>query len=619
MKRQPNGVNLDEGLALETEEEMGLFFVDALPDVLIRLVEWFNSVDRESMLFGGQIGMGKSTLLNALSLREKLVPDFHFTFDRKPLKYDPGGFWGYMLAELVTEARKRGLGIPGGFTPEDLLDTEGLGWPDVCTRLTTTPQTAEENDELAATAMRIADRVEIVASQCRGLLKLIEDDCGRPLRLLAEGVDKFPVGSTDLIALRPVLNVLAEFKTLFEVNAVHLFGRRGRWQENPRICVPPFGDSDIEALLEKRLGLYCEQRRTVLPALVGFSGGNPRQALRLLVAYDHARGANRLSITDAVGQACRQVRSDYLYLPFEVLPDEILATVQRDGFIRTGIVVGAGPRTEAGDAIHKNWIVLGSEPGDNDHWPAILNPLLQGAVVSTQSLPDSPEMAALKRWAKMHDISPYGVDFNTSCASSVEVWNEISSSTSGMDVLNITELLDTIAASLFLTTRQDRVLIAYRDADVMATARDYFIGKANEMGYFPSKTVDLGTTPAERGGLMLLGALKDERVIYNVILPRGPDRRLLQDLDRRRDAFATFEMLWWVHVDDLPSCLQQWTQLRQLMSVYLLEDELLGSLSPKDLQGDLDYLAILEKSEGVSEAEARLKHVLNVVRERRLE
>jgi len=94
-------------------------------------------------------------------------------------------------------------------------------------------------------------------------------------------------------------------------------------------------------------------------------------------------------------------------------------------------------------------------------------------------------------------------------------------------------------------------------------------------------------------------------------------RGLCWRLDRRRDVFVPYEMLWWVRTEDLSRCLQEWPQLRQLMSVYILEDELLGSLKPDEVQADLDYLALLKKDEPLHEAERRFQHVLNVVRERR--
>ncbi len=616
MKRQPNGVNFDEGLALQTEQELDLLYVDARRSEIARLIAWFDSDDREGILLGGQIGIGKSTLLNALMVREQRSPDVLLAFDRKTPSFSPGGFWGYVLAEFVEAAIAHGVAIPEGFGPRDFPEVSTSDWPGLCELLKKFPATVDESDRLNVVHSRIAARIDLAERQCRELIAVREQKIQRTFRIVCEGVDKFPLGEADFASLSPVLNLLSEFKTLFEVNVVHLFGRSRAWQRLPSVFIPPFGFQETVDILMKRLGVYEAGRRDILPFIARFSGGNPRQALRLLVAYDYGRGSNRASEEDALGYACRRVRADYLYLSFETIPSDILATVERDRFIRAGIIAGVGLLTPSAQAIYRNWIVLRSEPHEDDRWPADLNPLIQGAKLITDTIPDSPEMAAIKRWADRHGESPYGLDFDKSRTSSVEVLSEIASSTSSMDALNIVELLDTIASSLFVTGRQDRVVIAYQDAETMATARDYLIGKANEMGYFPPVTVDLGAALPDNGAVVLLDALKDEQVIYNIMLPKSPDKGLLSDLDRRRDDFIHFEMLWWVQADDLPACLQQWPQLRQLMSVYRLEDELLGSLSPEDLQGDLDFMGLLEKDDGIQEAEKSLQRVLNVLRKR---
>lgn len=617
MKRQTNGVNFDEGLALQTQEELDVLFVDARREELSRLIAWSDSETQEPLLLGGQIGVGKSTLLSALMVREGRKPDLLMAFDREPPAMSPGGFWGYALAKLVQAGSARGVSIPAGFAPADFPEASATDWPTICRLLTTPPASVSVADVLRKAHDRIAEHGELAERQCRALIEAMQQQAGRALRIVCEGVDKFPPGSAGIESLAPVLNLLVEFKTLFEVNAVHLFGRNSPWQRAPQVFIPPLAPRHIEELLAKRLGLYEAGRRDVLPAIAGFSGGNPRQALRLLMAYDYERGGKRHPVADALAKACNRIRNDYLYLAFEAIPSEVLLAVEREESIRAGLVEGVGLMTPAAQAIYRDWIVLQAEPEEGDRWPARLNPLMQRAQIVADTLPESPETAAIRKWAERHGVNPYGLDFDTSCKSSVEVMNEVASSSSSMDVLNIVDLLDAIAASLFVTGRQDRILIAYRNSEVMATARDYLMGKANEMGFFPPKVIDLSTVVSDAATNVLLAQLADERVIYNVTLPRAPDKRLLADLDRRRDDIIPFEMLWWVHVDDLPLCLQHWPQLRQLMSVYRLEDELLGSLSPEEVQGDLDYLALLEKDEGIREAESSLKRVLNVVRESR--
>ncbi len=619
MKRQPNGVNFDEGLALQTSEDLSLLYVDTRSEEIGRLNEWYNSEEREALLLGGQIGVGKSTLLSALSVREGCKPDVLFAFDRETPVFSPGGFWGYVLGRLVECALRDDVAIPDGFSPFDCPEAETGDWSAVARLLTSFPKSVTENDRLSAVHSRIAERAGLMERQCKAILKALEENYGRPLRIFCEGVDKFAPGTPDMQSLAPVLDLLAEFKTVFEVNAVHLFGGTWKWQKAPRLYVPPFGETVVVEVLRKRLGPYEAGRRDILPAIAQFSGGNPRQALRLLMAYDYARGAKRMPKEDALGYACRRVRDDYLYLSFDAVPQEILAAVDRDGFVKSGMVTGVGLLTPAANAVYKNWLVLGPKPEDDANWPARLNPLLQKARLVTDVLPDSPEMAAIKRWAARHDISPYGLDFDASCTSSAEVLSEISSSSSSMDVLNIVDLLDTVAAALFSVDRRDRVLIAYRNLSVMGAARDYLAGKANEMGFSPVVSIDLGAMPEGERLAGLFAALTDAEghAIYSILLPRSPDKIFLRQLDRRRDCFVPYEMLWWVRMDDLPLCLQEWPQLRQLMSVYILEDELLGGLKPEEVQADLDYLALLEKDEPIHEAERRFQNVLNVVRERR--
>lgn len=619
MKRQPNGVNFDEGLALQTPEELSLLYVEARVEQISRLVEWYNSDEREALLLGGQIGVGKSTLLSALIVREGYKPDVLFAFDRETPAFSPGGFWGYVLGRLVERALRDDVAIPDGFSPSDCSEVKTGDWSAVARLLTSCPKSMAENDRLSAVHSRIAERAELVERQCKAILKALEKKSGRLLRIFCEGVDKFAPGTPDMQSLAPVLDLLAEFKTLFEVNVVHLFGDEWKWQRVPRLYVSPFEERTIVDLLLRRLGVYEAGRRDVLPAIAQFSGGNPRQALRLLMTYDYARGAKRMPKEDAFGYACRRVRDDYLYLSFDAVPREILATVDRDGFVKSGMVAGVGPLTPAADAVYKNWLILGTKPEDDDKWPARLNPLLKSARLVTDTLPDSPEMAAIKRWAERHGVSPYGLDFDASCKSSAEVLSEISSSSSSMDVLNIVELLDTVAAALFSVNRRDRVLIAYRDPSVMEVARDYLAGKASEMGFSPVVSIDLGAMLEGERLARLFAALTDTEghAIYSILLTQSPDKTFLRQLDRRRDVFVPYEMLWWVRTEDLPRCLQEWPQLRQLMSVYILEDELLGSLKPNEVQADLDYLALLKKDQPLQEAEQRIQHVLNVVRERR--
>ena len=64
MTRRAYGINLDDGVALTTEEDFARLYVAARPDELQRLQAWLSDPAAESMVLAGQIGSGKTTLLN---------------------------------------------------------------------------------------------------------------------------------------------------------------------------------------------------------------------------------------------------------------------------------------------------------------------------------------------------------------------------------------------------------------------------------------------------------------------------------------------------------------------------------------------------------------------------
>ncbi|MBU0614449.1 hypothetical protein KJ766_04200, partial [Patescibacteria group bacterium] len=63
MKINRFGINLDEGLAL-TEKTLEKFYVSCFEDDYQKIIDWLKDNTIETpLLFGGQIGSGKSTLI----------------------------------------------------------------------------------------------------------------------------------------------------------------------------------------------------------------------------------------------------------------------------------------------------------------------------------------------------------------------------------------------------------------------------------------------------------------------------------------------------------------------------------------------------------------------------
>ena len=91
----------------------------------------------------------------------------------------------------------------------------------------------------------------------------------------------------------------------------------------------------------------------------------------------------------------------------------------------------------------------------------------------------------------------------------------------------------------------------------------------------------------------------------------------LDVLDKYRDRFINYQMLWWIPLEDLKDYLSHWVQLRELFEFFILEDELLGSLSIEDIEADLAFYKDLIESEKSSEFSMvkNLKIVLEYLKE----
>jgi hypothetical protein len=173
--------------------------------------------------------------------------------------------------------------------------------------------------------------------------------------------------------------------------------------------------------------------------------------------------------------------------------------------------------------------------------------------------------------------------------------------------MNITDILDSISAALLRNDRADRIIIGYKDISVMKAARDYLIAQANvyELNDFKSieipggdltstakKTVEITDKNEKIISLEFGDLLKDEELVW---------------IDKQRDLFQVRQMLWWIPAGNLKKYLSKWIHLRQLFNIFILEDELLGSLSPDEIRSDLQTCEELLKSEHDNDSQYRLR------------
>jgi len=95
------GMTIDLGYPL-SEAEMEDLFVDLFPELRGRCLKWLKDIaDIRPMMLAGQIGSGKTTLINQLFLESSIEPDLRLSFDKDDFDVSIGGFLGYVFFQTL--------------------------------------------------------------------------------------------------------------------------------------------------------------------------------------------------------------------------------------------------------------------------------------------------------------------------------------------------------------------------------------------------------------------------------------------------------------------------------------------------------------------------------------
>jgi len=623
VKRREYGINLDDGVALSTEEEFRLLYVPCNPDETARLQEWFADDTEESLLLGGQIGSGKTTLLNEVSRAFIDAQVITVHFDTDPIEASEGGFCLLLFGRILQACLKAGVEVDGcGIVLSDFPSIGADSWAAFTDAITACPSNLRDAGRLRDVCAVITENAEPVRKACGHLLDHLRDITAREPTIIAEGIDKLNPGIPEYFSLKDTLTFLAKRKTLFEVNAVHLFREQEFRLGIRKLFIGGIGNDMLVQMVRKRLGSYAPIYQDAFSLLAEYSGGNTRQALRLLNAYYFRRTQRQNDHTAAIGLACHQVGKDLLNMPYGRFPTDIFTVVKRDKHIEGSLLTDPRTATGANDAVYHNWLFVQDEPDPDTptQWPTIINPLIDMAIKWEADAPRTPEEEAVRKWAQDHDMSPLGlnlpVDDNGDPAWD-KFWEEIeASSFSGRDALNILGLIEEIGAGLFGVERQDRVIITYLKRGNLEAVQDFLVGEANTYSHFLCKEIILDGGEGREPIIELLTRLADEdpNRIYSVELNGKWTEDQLRDLDHRRDILGNLQMLWWIQQDDLKRYLRFWPQLRQFFRIYRLEDELWHGITKEEIQADIDF--INEMSDEIDpEGVRRLSAVLTYLKE----
>lgn len=615
MKRREYGINLDDGVALSTTDEFRLLYVPCNPEITDVLQRWFKSESKEPLLLGGQIGSGKTTLLKEIARSFETIT---VSFDTDPLEPTESGYSLLLFGEIIQACLANGVEVDGcGVLLSDFPSLAADSWDVFAKKATSRPSSLQEAELLQEVCTVIAENTGLVLKSCGELLDRFREATSREPIIIAEGIDKLRPGTADYFSLKVVLYFLARRKTLFEVNAVHLFQERDFPQGIKKLFIGHIDDGLIVQLLRKRLGSYAPVYQEVFPLIGRFSGGNIRQALRLLNTYYFQRTQRKKDHAAAFALACHQVGNDILSISYSNFPVDIFTVVKRDGYIEGSLFVGQDKRVSEGanDAVYYNWLFMQNEPETTTptKWPAVINPLIDAAINWSSNASRTPEEEAVRAWARAHNISPVGLNVPVDERGEPgwkKFWEEIELSSEN-EALNIVGLLEEIGAGLFGVERQDRIIITYKDRKCVEAVRDFLVGEANTYATFLCEEITLigGETKKPIIELMTKLAEKDPNHIYSVELIGKWTETQLRDLDHRRDLFGDLQMLWWIQTEDLKRYLRFWPQLRQFFRIYQLEEDLWQGITTEQIQADIEFIEEISKASD-SEGSRRLSDVL---------
>lgn len=626
MKINRFGINLDEGLAL-TEETLEKFYVSCFEDDFQKIIAWLKDNTIETpLLFGGQIGSGKSTLITKIFSDKSLKPDITLKFDKEGLNLDEGDFLSIVLSGFIKKAIELRLDLSFSVLPSELFKLNADNWQGIVDILSPEKFSMKSFETRISARKKISKQAKYILETISKIGDVLKNNGKSPLIIFASGIDKYDTRSTAFWSLKSSIKVLSNYKTMFEVNAVHLFlpDNTSPFSSNrEKVFIQTVSDNDIIEILNKRMGVYAEPIKKELELITKWSGGNPRQAIRLLIHYQPARKNRELNKTGRLANAIKRTTDDLF--AYAIKPSfELIRTILRDKKIEVALLSLPGDKESALQALYGNWIFI-TQGSTNGAWLAIVNPLVKAFFENKKSIIAEPEQKLLSQYAEINEMSPTGLGFNmleedSSQKSADKILQEYFSM--GIEEplsLKLTEILDVISAALLSINRKDRIIVGFKDKDILNAARAYLFAKANSYEYqrFEHRNL-LGGEDKEPINILEETLALDTDILSFEFAGKWTEKQL-DILDKFRDRFINYQMLWWIPLKDLKDYLPHWVQLRELFEFFILEDELLGSLSIEDIESDLSFYEDLVESEESSESSMvkNLKIVLEYLEENR--
>ncbi len=172
MKRNKYGVNFDLGVPLQSKEEFEILYVELNTDEKHRLIRWIKDKNEGPIIVYGQIGIGKTTLIEK-AFQEALVQcDIRVALDTEVLMYERGAFWGVFLGKVLDYARQMNIDVSTYKLPEDLLQVkyEDGGLDILINRLIEIPREISDINNKKKVYTQIDENIEIIKKQLQDII-----------------------------------------------------------------------------------------------------------------------------------------------------------------------------------------------------------------------------------------------------------------------------------------------------------------------------------------------------------------------------------------------------------------------------------------------------------------
>ena len=609
MKLNRFGINLDEGLAL-TKETLYKFYVSCFEDNSRKVIDWLkdSTIETPLLLLGGQIGSGKSTLITKVFTDKSLKPDITLKFDKEGLNLDEGDFLSIILSGFIKKAIEQSLDLSFSKLPSEIFKLKPDDWQGIVNILYPEKFSMKLFDKKILARKTIVKHSKYIVEVISKIGDALQNKTKVPLFIFASGIDKYYTGSAAFLSLESAIKILSNYKTMFEVNAVHLFlpDITSPFSSNSeKVFIPTVRDNNIIEILNKRMGVYAGPIKKEFELITKWSGGNPRQAIRLLTHYQSARKNKTLDKTGRLANAIKRTTND-LFTYSSKPTFDLIRTILKDKKIESSLLNSLEYKDISKLALYGNWIFI-TQGSTNGSWPAIVNPLVKAFYKNEKSMMVEPEQKLLSQYAEINEMSSSGLGFNMlEDDSSKKSADKILQDYFSMGIeepltLKLTEILDIISAALLSNDRKDRIIVGFKDKKILNAARAYLFAKANSYEYqrFEHRTL-LGGKDKEP--IKKLEEILDlDTEIFSLEFAGKWTKRQLEILDKYRDNFIDYQMLWWIPLEKLKDYLPLWVQLRELFEFFVLEDELLGSLSVEDIESDLAFYDDLVETEESAE------------------